>query len=118
MEEIKVHILHVKEFKDNENTTESNQKIFRVYGKGVITDLKFQSWFSKFHSGNTSLRDEPTPGHSSQPDQDALRELVECNPWKKNLRISTWPQHIPIHNLPLLEKDRKVNKLVIWVPQT
>ena len=37
---------------------------------------------------------------------------------QKHLRISTWPQHIPIHNLPSLEKNRKVNKLDVWVPHT
>ena len=36
---------------------------------------------------------------------------------QKYLRISTWFQHIPIHNLPL-EKDRKINKLSIWLPHT
>ena len=32
-------------------------------------------------------------------------------------RISTWLQHIPIHNLPPLEKDRKTEQpLGVWVP--
>ena len=34
--------------------------------------------------------------------QNALREFLEYYP-----RKSTWPQHIPIYDLPPLEKDRE-----------
>ena len=36
---------------------------------------------------------------------------------QKNSRISTWPQYMPIHNLPLLKKG-KVSKLGVWFPHT
>ena len=49
-------------------------------------------------------------------DQDVLRKLVEYNPHK--LGKCTWSQHIPIHNLLLLEKDRKGIKQGIWFPHT
>ena len=35
--------------------------------------------FSKFHSRDTSLRDEPRPESSLVLCEDSLRELVECN---------------------------------------
>ena len=37
---------------------------------------------------------------------------------QKYLKILTWPHHIPIHNLPLEEKMRKVSKLGVWLPHT
>ena len=49
-----------------------------------------------------SMRDELLSGHLSELDQEALREFIQ-----KYLRISTWPHHIPIHNLLPLKKDRK-----------
>ena len=81
MEELKVHTRHVIlwAFKNKKNTTETVSQISRVYGQGVITDCRVQNWFSKFCSGETSFRDEPRPGRSSDLDQDALNELVEWN---------------------------------------
>ena len=64
-------------FKNNKNATEAVKKISSVYGQSIITD--HQKWFAKFHSSDTSLTDQPRPGHLSDLDQDALRELVECN---------------------------------------
>ena len=83
MEEMKVPIQHVMllEFKNTQDITETTKKICSAYGQGVIIDDPVWNWFSKFCSGNAFLRDES--------------------------RISTWPQHIPIHNLLPLEKDRK-----------
>ena len=106
MEELNVHIWHVMfwEFYNNKNVIETAKKIGSIHGQGVITDNQVWNWFSKFHSSNTSFRDEPRPGWSSEFDEYALRELTECNLHKKYLRISTWPQHIPIHNRLLLEK--------------
>ena len=37
---------------------------------------------------------------------------------QKYLRISSWPQHIPIYNLPALEKDRKSEEDERSVPRT
>ena len=104
MEELKVHIQHVMlwEFKNNGNATEKAKKICSVYGQGVITDYQIQNWFSKFHSSNTSLRDEPWPGCLSDLNQDTLRESMQ-----KYSTISTWPQHIPIHYLLSLKRNRK-----------
>ena len=65
------------------------KKISNVYGKGVITDYQVQKHFSKFCSGDISLRDEPRPRPSSYLNQDALRGLLGSSPCKSNLRINT-----------------------------
>ena len=73
-----------------------------------------QNWFSRFCSNNTSLRDKLRPGYLSKFNQDALRELVRCNPCKStrelalNLSTSTL--------FCLLEKIGKMSKLSIWLP--
>ena len=77
-----------------------------------INDCWVWNWFSKFHSGNTSQRDEPRQGRSS--DFDLV--LVECNPRKciwvlaRDLNISQ--SSIYRH----LKKEGKVNKFVVSVP--
>ena len=73
------------EFKNNKNAKETAKKMYSVYGQGVIIDCQVWKWFSKFYSSDMSLRDEPRPRHSSDLNQDALRELLKCNPYK-----STW----------------------------
>ena len=57
-------------FKNNTNFIETVKKISSVKGQRVITDHSVQNGFSKFCSGDISLRN----------DEEALRELVECNP--------------------------------------
>ena len=59
MAELKVHNWHVMwEFKNNKNVSESAKKICC---QGLITDYQVQNKFSKFHSGNKSLRDKLRP---------------------------------------------------------
>ena len=57
-----------------------------------------------------SLRDEPRLGHSSDCDQDALRELVE---W--NLRKSTWELALDLNTS---QSTICRHKLGVWVPHT
>ena len=72
----------------------------------------------KFHSGDISLRDGPRPECSTDFDQDSLRKLVECNPYKGmqklafnlNISLSTIRYH--------LETIEKVSKVGVWVPFT
>lgn len=39
-----------------------------------------RNWFAKFRSGDTSLRDDPKPGRSTDIDDNASKVLVEQNP--------------------------------------
>ena len=89
MKELKVHIQDIMwELMNYKNATETAKKISRVHGLSVITDHQVRNWFSKFHSGDTLLRDETRLGCSSNLDQDALRKFVECNPHKSNIITS------------------------------
>ena len=87
-----------------------------MYGDGTITNWAVRNWFVKFLSGDTSLKDEPRPGRSSNFDAEALKSLVECNArqstrelaGKLNASQSTICRH--------LEKMEKVSKLGVWFP--
>ena len=89
MKELKVHIRHAMfcEFKSNKNSTEIAKKTSSVYVQGVITDRQVWNWFSKFHSSDTLLKDEPRIERPSVLDQEALRELVECIPRKSTQEV-------------------------------
>ena len=108
MAELKVYIWHVMwNFKNYKNTAETAKKIC-VYGKSVITDRQVWNWFLKFCSWSTSLCGEPD-------DQDASRELVECNPFK-----STWELILDLNTsiCHRLKRIEKVSKLGVWVPHS
>ena len=98
--------------------TETAWKITSVYSQSIITDCQVQNWFSKFHFGDISLKEEPRLGHSSDLDQNALRELVECNPhkrtWELALDLNTSQSTICHH----LKKIGKVSKLGVWIPHS
>ncbi|XP_067126777.1 histone-lysine N-methyltransferase SETMAR-like [Centruroides vittatus] len=82
MEHLKVHVRHIMlwEFKLGNNATETTKKICNVYGSGVISDRAVRKWFTKFRSGDFSLKDEERPGRSSDFDDDVLKVLIEQNP--------------------------------------
>ena len=98
------------EFKQGIKATETAEKICSVYGEGTITDRAVQNWFVKFLSG------EPSPGHSSDFDAEALKSLVECNACQSTQeladKLNTSQSTICRH----LEKMGKVNKLGVWIP--
>ena len=55
------------------------KNIWSIYDQGVITDCQVWNWFSKFCSGDTSLRDKPRRSQK----QEVLRE---SNPNAKALK--------------------------------
>ena len=90
MEGLKVHIRRamLREFKQGNNATETAEKICSVYGECTISDRAIQNWFVKFRSEDTSMKDEPRPGRSSDFDDDALKVLVECNPCQSTQELA------------------------------
>ena len=51
---------------------------------GSLLTSKSETGFPKFYSGNMSLK---RPGYSLDFNQDALKELVECNPCKSTQEL-------------------------------
>ena len=71
------------EYKNNKIATETFKKIFIVDDQGVMIDCKSET-FSKFISSNMIER----PEHTLDLNQDALRELVECNLHKSTQELT------------------------------
>ena len=47
----------LKELKKKKNAIEIAKKICSVYGLCIITDHQIWNWFSKFHSGDMTLKE-------------------------------------------------------------
>ena len=67
----------LQERNNNKITIETAKKISRVYGQAFFTNHQFWNWFSKFTSGNMSVRDEPKPRYSLEVDQNAFKRIGE-----------------------------------------
>ena len=118
MEELKVHIHQVMlwEFKQGNNATETVERICSVYGEGTTTDRAVQNWFVKFRSGDTSLKDVPRPGRTSDFNAEALKSLVECNACQSTQELADKLNMSQPTICYHLEKMGKVSKLGVWVP--
>ena len=66
-------------FKKGKNTTETQEKICAVCGKGAVTDQMRQKWFVKFHAGDFSLDHVPLSGGPVEVDGDQIKTLIENN---------------------------------------
>ena len=113
-----MHIRHVMlwDLKQGKNATETAEKICSVYGEGTITDRAVQNWFVKFRFGDTSLKDEPRPGRSSEFDAEAFNSLVDCNARQSTLELADKLNMSRSTICRHLEKMGKVSKLGVWVP--
>ena len=120
MEGLKVHICYVMlwEFKQGNNATETAENICSicsVYGDGTITDRAVRNWFVKFRSGDTSLKDEPRQGRSSDFDAETLKALVECNARQSTQKLADKLNTLKSIICRHLKKMGKVSKLGVWV---
>ena len=117
MESEKVHIRRVMLWKFNQGNSAkaTAEKICSVYGEGLISDRAVRNWFAKFRSGDTSLKDEPRVGRSSNLDDNLLKTTLEQNPRRSTRdiagRLNTSQSTVCRH----LEKLGKVNKLGVRV---
>ena len=66
-------------FQKGKNTTETQKKIFAVYGEGAVTDQMCQKWFVKFRAGGFSLEDAPRSGRHAEVDRGQIKTLTENN---------------------------------------
>ena len=67
-------------FKKVKNAPETHtQKIWAVYGDGIVTDRMCQKWFAKYHAGDFSLDDAPRSGRPDEVDSNQTKTLMENN---------------------------------------
>ena len=57
-------------FEKGKNTTETQKKIFAVYGEGAVIDQTCQKWFAKFPAGDFLLDNAPWSGRPVEVDSN------------------------------------------------
>ena len=66
-------------FKKGKNATETQKKVWAVYGEGAVTDQTCQKWFVKFRAGDFSLDDARRSDRPVEVDSDQIETLTENN---------------------------------------
>ncbi|GFU73766.1 histone-lysine N-methyltransferase SETMAR [Trichonephila clavipes] len=98
----KVHfrycILH--EFQKGSNASVGCKNLCAVFEKDIVNVRTCQRWFSKFRSGDLSLRESDRSGRPSKIDNDVLRSMLENNPHLTSQEIA---EEFGIHHTQLLK---------------
>ena len=118
MEPTKEHFRHILlyYFHKGKNAEQVAKKLRDLYGDKALKERQCRNWFTKFRSGDFSLKDEPRSGRPSEVDDDQIKALIELDRHvsereigeKLNIPKSTVHKHIKSLGL--------VKKLDIWVP--
>ena len=104
-----MHIRHGKFWEFNKKAYYRNS-----YDQDDITN---RNGFSKFRSGDTSLRDKIRQGRSSDLNQGALKDLAEYNLHKNTQDLSLDFNTSQSTICGNLKKIGKVTKLGVWLPR-
>ena len=86
----KDHIRNVLlyEFHKGVNARTATKSIQRVYGNDVVNERSCRRWFSRFRSGDFSLKDEPRKGRPKKLDSEALEAVITEDPSKTSRELA------------------------------
>ena len=88
-----------------------------MYGDGVLSVRKCQTWFCKFRQGDLSLQDASRSGQPVSFDNDALKAATDRNPFasvEELAEVNSFSSTVHRH----LQEPALVTKLGKWVSQT
>ena len=92
-------------------TTETQQKIYAVYGESTVTDRMCQKCLERFHAGDFFLDDAPRSGRPVKVDSDHIETLIENSQWYSLWEIADTLK-IP-KSIRLLVKMKNVS-FILW----
>ena len=115
-EEVYIRHCMLYEYNLGRKATEATKNICYVYGEDALDVRKCQRWFAKFRSGDTSLEESRGGKRTREFDQDALRTLVEENPYLTQQELAKQLNASQATVSRQLQEIGKVQKLGKWVP--
>ena len=73
------HILLFIYFRKGKKGAEAHKAICKVHGVNCLTERMCQNLFTKFRSGDFSLKDDQCSGRPSEVDDDIMKDIIESN---------------------------------------
>lgn len=118
MSRIEDHIRHCMLFLFDlgKNASEAAKTVQQAYGEDALHERTCRRWFTRFHSGNRSLEDEPHPSATHRILDDAVKNLIESEPRMstRDIALHLSCSHTTVENI--LHCLGKVWKLGTWTP--
>ena len=66
-------------FRKGKKAAEAHKEVCEVYGFNCLKERTYQNLFTKFCSGDFSLRDNQCSGRVSEDDDDIMKVIIELN---------------------------------------
>ena len=81
MENQKKHFRHILlfYFRKGKNASQAHKMLCAVYGDEALKERQCQNWFTKFHSGDFSLKDEKRSGRPVKVDDNLIKAIIDSD---------------------------------------
>ncbi|XP_035721994.1 histone-lysine N-methyltransferase SETMAR-like [Vespa mandarinia] len=116
MEEQDVHFRHILLYYFRKERIVSTKEVMAVYGNEALKERQYQNWFTRFRSGDFSLKNAQRSGRPIEVDQIHIKDIIDSD------RHSTTHDIAEKLNVShtCIEKKLKipdyVKKLDLWIP--
>lgn len=103
-------------FRKAKNATKTHKKIVAIYGDDAVSVRTISSWFTKFHNGNTTCKDDDRAGRPPTVSDDLIVRYFINSP-RSTIEMAAVDLNVPgstIHDH--LKRIGFVSKLDYWVP--
>ena len=114
----KVHYRHFMLlcFNSGKNASKMHDELCSVYGENTVSLRVCYKWFSKFRSGNFSIKDAPRSGRPTVIENDQVKQIVDQNPQFTTRQIADIVNVSKATIARRLKEIGYVSKLDVWVP--
>ena len=93
-----------------------HDELCSVYGENTVSLRVCYKWFSKFRSGNFSIKDAPRSGRPTVIENDQVKQIVDQNPQFTTRQIADIVNVSKATIARRLKEIGYVSKLDVWVP--
>ena len=115
-EKLKIRAVIFYEFKLDTKSSETHQKLIKVFGMDCISIRTIKNFYAKFRSGDFDLEDKQRSGRPSDLENDLLNQAISVDPTKTCAKLAEEFKSSEETIRRKLHQLGKVWRLSKWVP--